>query len=432
MRNHYGKLTINKKWHRYFYLDGTLQVFEEKVRKPICWSDEYKIADDSNYFWGIIDKAKIIAFRAALTENLSHKSEGILIYKEFCDFLCEADNYISYDGRKYNKSLTGSLGAYDEILFIGGGLKTIISDLDKKIELDFDLSVDGLSCNVSIKVINVEDPTWFETKQGGKMLSNGNKTSFEPAVVFKFAEQQSICGLHNVVAKIDKALNFLCKDLITYENIVICNDGQIFSFNPNEIAKREYSPSFGGRFLSNIRKEVIKNLFELTIQDKVDIGLIKLINAVNNTSIVIDDFQRLGVVIERYYKGIELKSSEDMENAIALHEKLAGKIATTVAEFEQENNFAVENKLRSFICDAPRIKNFAKRLGDLNNQGSHFSLSKKEIDRFKTLRNSVHGDFIEITKEDAKIFLTICQLMLIKIFKDAGASDGELFNFARI
>ena len=143
--NNFGKifLKIQKKdktkenWYNYVYIDKALYVYRETTKAPRRIGLEISTLKSEKYVFGMTANMEYIAFNIT-NFQFSTFDEHFIIIANKCDYILEEKNNNIFNNINNNEKY--NLDKFDEIEFIGGGIKNIYSSIEESI--DFDLQID--------------------------------------------------------------------------------------------------------------------------------------------------------------------------------------------------------------------------------------------------------------------------------------------------
>lgn len=404
-----GKAFYKGNWHLARFELEKLEILKEKcIDKPLLFKGEEDNLNDNCLITAILEDGKIYVFDI----NSGFKEEGFSEY--FLIVICKINYFIS---RTVDTTRFKGVNSIKKLVFVNGILKPML-ELSNPLTIDVDF--DNVKSHVKFYVEDYKNNLLFEMGQHSKMLTANPNIEQEYKMSIEFESNIDLNLLNCIIDYSIKFISFFNFDLSPYINkIVIETEDNSFLYYKNSVNyKEKYIRKWN--YLNNCNTKCIINMLENIKEEKYDISFINLLNL---EQININDVRSLAKSIESI--GNENDLTNKVKEEILIYKKLKNEIKQTIEDFENDNNFKIEEQKRSFILSLIEIPRFRKKVTNILSKYNNFSkkyqkyvaLTDEEIDEYSKilsdLRNSIHGKVTTITdKELQVIYLTILALYL--------------------
>ena len=404
-----GKAFYKGNWHLARFELEILEILKEKcIDKPLLFKGEEDNLNDERLITAILEDGKIYVFDI----NSGFKEEGFSEY--FLIVICKINYFIS---RTVDTTRFKGVNSIKKLVFVNGILKPML-ELSNPLTIDVDF--DNVKSHVKFYVENYKNNLLFEMGQHSKMLTANPNIEQEYKMSIEFESNIELNLLNCIIDYSIKFISFFNFDLSPYINkIVIETEDNSFLYYKNSVNyKEKYIRKWN--YLNNCNTKCIINMLGNIKEEKYDISFINLLNL---EQININDVWSLAKSIESI--GNENDLTNKVKEEILIYKKLKNEIKQTIEDFENDNNFKIEEQKRSFILSLIEIPRFRKKVTNILSKYNNFSkkyqkyeaLTDEEIDEYSkilsNLRNSIHGKVTTITdKELHVIYLTILALYL--------------------
>lgn len=404
-----GKAFYKGNWHLVRFEHEKLEILKDKcIDKPLLFRGEEANLNDDRLITAILEDGKIYVFDI----NSGFKEEGFSEY--FLIVICKINYFIS---RTVDTTRFKGVNSIKKLVFVNGILKPML-ELSNPLTIDVDF--DNVKSHVKFYVEDYKNNLLFEMGQHSKMLTANPNIEQEYKMSIEFESNIDLNLLNCIIDYSIKFISFFNFDLSPYINkIVIETEDNSFLYYKNSVNyKEKYIRKWN--YLNNCNTKCIINMLENIKEEKYDISFINLLNL---EQININDVWSLAKSIESI--GNENDLTNKVKEEILIYKKLKNEIKQTIEDFENDNNFKIEEQKRSFILSLIEIPRFRKKVTNILSKYNNFSkkyqkyvaLTDEEIDEYSKilsdLRNSIHGKVTTITdKELQVIYLTILALYL--------------------
>lgn len=404
-----GKIYYEKEWHLVKFENNVLEILNcscEKYKRIA--SDEVLI--DDRFLFTIFEGCNIYYFDIKSGEALEFDKEYYMLrrYKM---------NYFIYDN-----FITSKIDFhFNKITLVDGILKGMLGANEKK-KLNVKINDFNLKINFDIK--ETKDNKLFDISKYGHMLTNNINLINRYIMDVEFDKETDIDELNNIIDILYKFLQFFnCDYNPKIEKIIIeTKKHKLFYFKNNINYNGEYIKKWN--YINNCDnlESIIKNI------DKFDIEFLKLINS---KQIGLNEFWILAKSIDNNCNEDSLNLTDETINENLKLEKLKKIIKKDINEFENSNDYHIDEQKKNFILSSISINNFRKKVEILLRQYNLFAkvynlkiLTNDEIKTYckeiQKIRNTIHGldyDYNQETNDAIVYVILALYLHLLECFK---------------
>lgn len=404
-----GKIYYEKEWHLVKFENNVLEILNcscEKYKRIA--SDEVLI--DDRFLFTIFEGCNIYYFDIKSGEELEFDKEYYMLRRHKM-------NYFIYDN-----FITSKIDFhFNKITLVDGILKGMLGANEKK-KLNVKINDFNLKINFDIK--ETKDNKLFDISKYGHMLTNNINLINRYIMDVEFDKETDIDELNNIIDILYKFLQFFnCDYNPKIEKIIIeTKKHKLFYFKNNINYNGEYIKKWN--YINNCDnlESIIQNI------DKFDIEFLKLINS---KQIGLNEFWILAKSIDNNCNEDSLNLTDETINENLKLEKLKKIIKKDINEFENSNDYHIDEQKKNFILSSISINNFRKKVEILLRQYNLFAkvynLKILTNDGIKTyckeiqkIRNTIHGldyDYNQETNDAIVYVILALYLHLLECFK---------------
>lgn len=404
-----GKIYYEKEWHLVKFENNVLEILNcscEKYKRIA--SDEVLI--DDRFLFTIFEGYNIYYFDIKSGEELEFDKEYYMLRRHKM-------NYFIYDN-----FITSKIDFhFNKITLVDGILKGMLGANEKK-KLNVKINDFNLKINFDIK--ETKDNKLFDISKYGHMLTNHINLINRYIMDVEFDKETDIDELNNIIDILYKFLQFFnCDYNPKIEKIMIeTKKHKLFYFKNNINYNGEYIKKWN--YINNCDnlESIIQNI------DKFDIEFLKLINS---KQIGLNEFWILAKSIDNNCIEDSLNLTDETINENLKLEKLKKIIKKDINEFENSNDYHIDEQKKNFILSSISINNFRKKVEILLRQYNLFAkvynlkiLTNDEIKTYckeiQKIRNTIHGldyDYNQETNDAIVYVILALYLHLLECFK---------------
>lgn len=404
-----GKIYYEKEWHLVKFENNVLEILNcscEKYKRIA--SDEVLI--DDRFLFTIFEGCNIYYFDIKSGEELEFDKEYYMLRRHKM-------NYFIYDN-----FITSKMDFhFNKITLVDGILKGMLGANEKK-KLNVKINDFNLKINFDIK--ETKDNKLFDISKYGHMLTNNINLINRYIMDVEFDKETDIVELNNIIDILYKFLQFFnCDYNPKIEKIMIeTKKHKLFYFKNNINYNGEYIKKWN--YINNCDnlESIIQNI------DKFDIEFLKLINS---KQIGLNEFWILAKSIDNNCNEDSLNLTDETINENLKLEKLKKIIKKDINEFENSNDYHIDEQKKNFILSSISINNFRKKVEILLRQYNLFAkvynlkiLTNDEIKTYckeiQKIRNTIHGldyDYNQETNDAIVYVILALYLHLLECFK---------------
>lgn len=404
-----GKIYYEKEWHLVKFENNVLEILNcscEKYKRIA--SDEVLI--DDRFLFTIFEGCNIYYFDIKSGEELEFDKEYYMLRRHKM-------NYFIYDN-----FITSKIDFhFNKITFVDGILKGMLGTNAKK---KLDVRINDLNLKINFDIKETKDNKLFDISKYGRMLTNNINLINRYIMDVEFDKEIEIDELNNIIDILYKFLQFFnCDYNPKIAKIIIeTKKHKLFYFKNNINYNGEYIKKWN--YINNCDnlESIIQNI------DKFDIEFLKLINS---KQIGLNEFWILAKSIDNNCNEASLNLTDETINENLKLEKLKKIIKKDINEFENSNDYHIDEQKKNFILSSISINNFRKKVEILLRQYNLFAkvynlkiLTNDEIKTYckeiQKIRNTIHGldyDYNQETNDAIVYVILALYLHLLECFK---------------